>query len=186
MASMPYHLAEPTRGMYMQVARFEGCVIDIARVAVQGDVEQLVQHVAQSLTQEAGAALTQVWAHDDVSTRLRLRASSGMIAPPPGEQDEFHLQQAPPLFWVETVVGTRQPLIQNDLVDDARFDQKWVVGEKIAGVAAVPIIYAGHLYGALIVLSQDEVAPETADLTKAIASITAMAMYASQLSLIHI
>jgi PAS domain S-box-containing protein len=147
-----------------------------ARLGSRLDRGPLLETVVQTLVDDFDAALARVWTYDPGSDSLVLQSSAGLsTATTTSPRARIDLASYP--YKVGRVARTRAPFFRNGLDGDAEFDQEWVARERIAAVAALPLVSAGELLGVVAYFSRRAMSDEVVAALSAFGSVIAASLH---------
>jgi DNA-binding transcriptional MerR regulator len=120
----------------------------VGRLSSRLDPTQLLQLVVETLAVDFQAALARVWVAERDPNILSLRASAG-LSQQTTTSSRARIDLRTYRFKVGIVARSGEPFISNTIVGDPDFDQRWVHKERLASVAALPLIADDVMLGVL-------------------------------------
>lgn len=123
----------------------------------QGELQPVLQHVAELLVRDTKAAIAQLWLQLDKAAPQRI-AHAGLHLP----LESGHLLLRTGSFDLTRVLATRQPTILNDLSHEALDGTaEWAKRESIKSIAAYPLVFDDQVLGALVLFCHQPVESRT-------------------------
>jgi PAS domain S-box-containing protein len=141
-----------------------------ARLSTRLDLEQVLETVVEMLEADFDSALARIWLFDPPSNTLILSASAG-LSRETSTSSRARIDLATSPYKVAEVARTREPFVRNGLLDDPQFDRDWVVSERIASTAVLPLISTGELLGVLVHFARRPLPDELVDALTAFTAI---------------
>jgi GAF domain-containing protein len=130
------------------------------------DVEHVLQ-AAATMVADFDAALAEIWLADEASDALCLRGTGVVghtalrVHPPATDQPHP----------VAEVKRSGTPFVSNDLPNEPHLDQDWIGREKLAAMAALPLLIRGKPRGVLVYFFRQALTEEMTDALAIFASI---------------
>ncbi len=130
------------------------------------DVYQLV---TQSLVDRFDMAFARIWTLDKNTNELVLQVSSGEYTHLDGPHGRVSMDSNKKLAWI---ASQRTPHISNDILNDARLDnKKWAAEQNMVAFAGYPLLVGNDLLGVVGMFSHQTIADETLPLLQSLATL---------------
>ncbi|MEO6808675.1 MAG: PAS domain S-box protein [Isosphaeraceae bacterium] len=132
----------------------------------------VLETVVATLVADFDATLARVWLFEPETNTLVLRASAGLsTATTSSTRSRLDVMTDPSK--VAEVARTWQPLVQNGLAGDPRFDQEWVAREGLTAMVVLPLLIGGRLQGILVHFTTKDLPDEVVEALTTFAAIVA-------------
>jgi diguanylate cyclase (GGDEF)-like protein/PAS domain S-box-containing protein len=139
------------------------------------DQQHVLQTVVDALVENLEAAAAQIWLYDPADFSLHLRAAASDFDHA-AERLGHRLHAATFPAWLDEVASTRRTLLQSGLEHDHRFDIRWIREERIASLAAFPLVVGDQLRGVLAYFSRRTLRQELVEALRALVSMVTLSL----------
>lgn len=151
-----------------------------ARLGQQFNLDHVLQTVVKTLTAEFDSALARIWLAEEGGKRLRLRASAG-LSTRTADSSRAILDVVSYPYKVGEVARTRMPFVKNGLAGDSQFEADWIEAERLASVAAFPLVVGDEFLGVLVHFARKPCTQEMTEALAAFVSIVSAAVHDVQM-----
>jgi GAF domain-containing protein len=139
------------------------------------DLEHVLQTAVSTMVANFDSALAQIWLYDEATDALHLRASAGLSNQTAAGSPVIRDVAGNP-HQVAALGRRRTPLVSNDLASDSYLDQDWIQREKLAAMAAIPLLIGGEPRGVLVHFARRALAEEAVDALAVFAAVVSASL----------
>jgi PAS domain S-box-containing protein len=158
--------AERAAAQLVERTREAGLGADVgAALTAPAPLERQLQRCAEAMVSNLDAAFARIWALNDVTQVLELRASAGMYTHLDGPHGRVPVGK----FKIGLIAEERQPHLTNEVVGDPRVgDQEWAQREGMIAFAGYPLMVDDRVLGVMAMFSRHALGDDT---LRALASV---------------
>lgn len=163
------------------VVKVEGCRVPVTSLvsdvlaALTGSqgLSDALQHCAQAIVDDLGAAFARIWALNEATQILELQASAGMYT----HLDGPHGRVPVGALKIGRIAQERQAHLTNDVLDDDRIsDRDWARANGMVAFAGYPLVVGRRVVGVVAMFARHELSRHTLDSLASVADSIALAI----------
>jgi signal transduction histidine kinase len=130
---------------------------------------QTLQACTDAIVNNLNVVFARIWILRRRQGILELQASSGLYTGLHGRYSRVPVGH----IKIGLIAETRVPCLTNAVVGDLRFDQEWVMQERIVAFAGYPLLVDDRVVGVIAMFARAPIEPETLETIGSIAGIVA-------------